>query len=73
MAVGSGRVHHTSLARVEFMSQQAAGSRARMRMHEGEVDLDEALVERLVAVQFPQLADLPIRAVQSTGTVNAIY
>jgi aminoglycoside phosphotransferase (APT) family kinase protein len=44
-----------------------------MKMHAGEVDIDVELVQRLVAVQFPQLADLPIRAVQSTGTVNAIY
>jgi aminoglycoside phosphotransferase (APT) family kinase protein len=44
-----------------------------MKMHEGEVDIDEGLVARLVAEQFPRLADLPIRAIQSTGTVNAIY
>jgi aminoglycoside phosphotransferase (APT) family kinase protein len=42
-------------------------------MHAGEVDIDEELVERLLAAQFPQLADLPISAVPSTGTVNAIY
>jgi aminoglycoside phosphotransferase (APT) family kinase protein len=42
-------------------------------MHEGEVGTDEALVRRLVAGQFPHLADLPVRAVRSTGTVNAIY
>lgn len=44
-----------------------------MKMHEGEVDIDVGLVERLVADQFPQLTGLPIRAVESTGTVNAIY
>src|SRR5438034_3639825 len=53
--------------------QRAEGSGARMKMHDREVDIDEQLVERLVAAQFPQLADLPISAVQSTGTVNAIY
>ena len=37
------------------------------------VDIDPDLVGRLVAAQFPQLADLPIREVRSTGTVNAIY
>jgi aminoglycoside phosphotransferase (APT) family kinase protein len=42
-------------------------------MHEGEVGIDEELVGRLVAAQFPHLAGLPICAVQSTGTVNAIY
>jgi aminoglycoside phosphotransferase (APT) family kinase protein len=44
-----------------------------MKMHDGEVDIDAALVGRLVAEQFPQLTDLPISAVQSAGTVNAIY
>jgi aminoglycoside phosphotransferase (APT) family kinase protein len=44
-----------------------------MKMHAGEVDIDEELVRRLVATQFPQLAEMPIRAVRSTGTVNAIY
>lgn len=42
-------------------------------MHVGEVDIDAALVARLVAAQFPQFAGLPIRAVPATGTVNAIY
>jgi aminoglycoside phosphotransferase (APT) family kinase protein len=45
----------------------------RTKLHEGEVDLDEGLVARLVAAQFPALAELPVRAVESTGTVNAIY
>lgn len=44
-----------------------------MKMHAEETDIDEELVARLVAVQFPELADLPIREVRSTGTVNAIY
>jgi aminoglycoside phosphotransferase (APT) family kinase protein len=44
-----------------------------MKMHDGEVDIDAALVGRLVTAQFPDLADLPIREVRSTGTVNAIY
>jgi aminoglycoside phosphotransferase (APT) family kinase protein len=44
-----------------------------MKMHAGEADIDAALVARLVAEQFPELAELPVRAVESTGTVNAIY
>jgi aminoglycoside phosphotransferase (APT) family kinase protein len=44
-----------------------------MKMHEGEVDIDADLVGRLVAEQFPELAELPIGEVRSTGTVNAIY
>lgn len=42
-------------------------------MHDDEMDIDAALVGGLVAAQFPQWADLPIRAAESTGTVNAIY
>ncbi|MBA2519810.1 MAG: phosphotransferase, partial [Chloroflexia bacterium] len=42
-------------------------------MHAGEVPIDAALVRQLLAAQFPAWADLPIRAVRSTGTVNAIY
>ncbi|MEU8772882.1 aminoglycoside phosphotransferase family protein [Streptomyces sp. NPDC048606] len=42
-------------------------------MHADEVDIDEALVERLVAAQFPQWADLPVTAVRSAGTDNAMY
>jgi aminoglycoside phosphotransferase (APT) family kinase protein len=44
-----------------------------MKLHDGEVDIDPGLVGRLVATQFPELAGLPVRAVFSTGTVNAIY
>jgi aminoglycoside phosphotransferase (APT) family kinase protein len=42
-------------------------------MHDGEVDIDVQLVERLVAGQFPHLTDLPIDPVPSTATVNAIF
>jgi aminoglycoside phosphotransferase (APT) family kinase protein len=44
-----------------------------MKMHDGEVGIDAGLVRRLVTTQFPRLAGLPVSAVQSTGTVNAIY
>lgn len=44
-----------------------------MSMHPDELQINEQLVERLVAVQFPWLARLPVRAVPSLGTVNAIY
>lgn len=43
------------------------------KMHADEVHIDAALVRRLLAKQFPQWADLPVREVRSTGTVNAIY
>jgi aminoglycoside phosphotransferase (APT) family kinase protein len=42
-------------------------------MHAEEVHIDVSLVRRLLASQFPQWADLPIRPVPSAGTVNAIY
>jgi aminoglycoside phosphotransferase (APT) family kinase protein len=42
-------------------------------MHDDEVDIDAALVKTLVAAQLPHLADLPVTAIRSTGTVNAIY
>jgi len=42
-------------------------------MHADEIDIDVSLVRRLLAAQFPKWADLPIEAVPSTGTVNAIY
>ena len=42
-------------------------------MHDGELDIDSDLVRRLLGAQFPEMADLPISAVESTGTVNAIY
>lgn len=44
-----------------------------MKLHDGEFDVDANLVGRLVAAQFPELADLPLSEVQSTGTVNFIY
>jgi aminoglycoside phosphotransferase (APT) family kinase protein len=44
-----------------------------MKLHEGEIDIDLALVERLVITQFPQFSELPLCRVEYTGTVNAIY
>ncbi|MET8833490.1 aminoglycoside phosphotransferase family protein [Micromonospora sp. NPDC004540] len=42
-------------------------------MHEDEVRTDSALVQRLIARQFPQWAGRPVTPVPSAGTVNAIY
>jgi aminoglycoside phosphotransferase (APT) family kinase protein len=42
-------------------------------MHQDEADIDTGLVRGLLARQFPQLAGLPLKPVESTGTVNAIY
>jgi aminoglycoside phosphotransferase (APT) family kinase protein len=43
------------------------------KMHADELDIDVALVRRLLAAQFPQWADLSITPVKSAGTDNAIY
>lgn len=42
-------------------------------MHENEIYTDTQIVTNLIKEQFPQFAHLPIRKVNSTGTVNAIY
>ena len=38
-----------------------------------EIDVPVEMVRRLVDAQFPQWAELPLRPVKSTGTVNALY
>jgi aminoglycoside phosphotransferase (APT) family kinase protein len=43
------------------------------RMHADELEIDIALVRRLLAEQFPEWADLPLRRVRPDGTVNAIF
>jgi aminoglycoside phosphotransferase (APT) family kinase protein len=42
-------------------------------MHADELLIDEALVRRLLAEQFPDWADRPLSRVQPEGTVNAIF
>ncbi|WP_031477091.1 aminoglycoside phosphotransferase family protein [Streptomyces bicolor] len=43
------------------------------KMHPDELDIDEELVSRLVAEQFPQWAGLAVVRVASAGTDNAMY
>jgi len=43
------------------------------KMHADELELDDALVRRLLAEQFPQWTDLPLERVEPEGTVNAIF
>lgn len=43
------------------------------KMHVDEVDTDAGLVQRLLAAQFPQWADLPLEPQQSFGSDNALY
>ena len=42
-------------------------------MHADEVDTDPSLVQRLIAGQFPEWADLPVEPVFPLGTDNANY
>ena len=43
------------------------------RMHEDELELDEAHVRRLLAEQFPEWSEMPVRRIEPSGTVNAIF
>ena len=42
-------------------------------MHADELAVDAALARRLLRAQLPELADLPLAAVPSSGTVHVIY
>ena len=42
-------------------------------MHLDELEIDEALVRLLLGEQFPEWVDLPLRRVEPSGTVNAIF
>jgi aminoglycoside phosphotransferase (APT) family kinase protein len=42
-------------------------------MHEDEVEIDDGLVHRLIAAQFPDLCDLALQIVEPWGTDNAIW
>ncbi|MDN0199041.1 aminoglycoside phosphotransferase family protein [Streptomyces sp. S.PNR 29] len=44
-----------------------------MKMRENEVDIDDHLVRRLIAGQFPQWAGLPVQRLESSGTENAMF
>ncbi len=43
------------------------------KMHADELEIDEALVRRLIAAQFPQWHSLSIEGVASSGTDNAMF
>jgi len=43
------------------------------RMHEDELELAETLVRELLAEQFPEWTGLPLRRIEPSGTVNAIF
>lgn len=50
-------------------SQNAAG----VKMHSDQLNVSVAMVRALLDEQFPQWRDLPIKAVPSQGTVNALF
>src|SRR5215475_3582614 len=43
------------------------------RMHRGGLRIETEVVRQLLSAQFPQWADLPLRRVEPSGTVNAIF
>ena len=42
-------------------------------MHEGQLEIDTALVRRLLSSQFPSLARLPLIRFRSVGSVNGLF
>jgi aminoglycoside phosphotransferase (APT) family kinase protein len=44
-----------------------------VKLHDDEVDIDGALVARLIAGQFPQWAERPVQFVESSGTDNVTF
>ena len=46
---------------------------ALVQMHAGQLDVTAETVRELVDVQFPEWRDLPVRALRSSGTVNALF
>ncbi|MCP2014108.1 aminoglycoside phosphotransferase (APT) family kinase protein [Deinococcus sp. HSC-46F16] len=46
---------------------------APVRLHADEIETNTGLVRRLLATQFPEWADLPVRVFSSAGSDNAIY
>ena len=42
-------------------------------LHEGEYPIDDDIVAHLIDTQMPQWADLPLRRLDTAGTVNAAY
>ncbi|WP_172639124.1 phosphotransferase [Streptomyces tailanensis] len=43
------------------------------KLHADEFDIDEALVARLIAAQFPEWAGLPLAPAPASGTDNVMF
>ena len=54
-------------------SQTGAGDAFAVDMHAGQLAVSVVAVRQLVAEQFPQWRELPIRYLASQGTVNALF
>lgn len=61
------------MANRENDAMRDSGLGNQIKMHAGEIDIDGALVGRLLDEQFPDLAGRTLTAVRSTGTVNALF
>jgi aminoglycoside phosphotransferase (APT) family kinase protein len=46
---------------------------SRNRIHADQIETDERVVRKLLVQQFPQWANLPVAAVPTSGTENAVY
>ena len=44
-----------------------------MGFHKDEIQINDKIVERLLADQFPELSTQPVRRIDSSGTVHAIF
>lgn len=73
MLFGSTTLEHPTDPRGTIGVGARRGIRAVDRMHAEELEIDAALVHRLLAEQFPQWAELPIERVEPAGTDNAIF
>ena len=67
------RVQSTVPSRRTVCTCESLEGVAANRMHDGEVDVSAQIVHQLLVDQFPNLCDMPVKEVLSTGTVNAIY
>jgi aminoglycoside phosphotransferase (APT) family kinase protein len=55
------------------LSETAKALAKRICLHENELPIDETVVARLLREQFPDLPLHPIRRIESSGTVHAIF
>src|SRR5437764_8653902 len=69
----SALVQPLSRVQATLAATVTRSGRSTTRMHADELEIDEPLVRQLVAAQFPEWAALPLRRIEPSGTVNAIF